>query len=190
MDNICIGRHCVQQILGEFQLIAPDAAEHGKRVQIASLKVANQLGHFTEEELSDLSVASLFHDVGKMLLKIEPYAVLRESDLEEIRRHTLLGYLLLKSRGLCARISEVALFHHEWFDGSGYPFGLAGEEIPLFARICAVADAFEVMVTGRPYQPPMSIDDALLEIRRYEGVQFDPIVANEFLRNPLFFSNR
>lgn len=188
--DIYSGRQSIQQILWEFQLIAPDAAEHGKRVQIACLKVANQLGRFTEEELSDLSVASLFHDVGKMLLRIEPYAVFREIELLEVRRHTLLGYLLLKSRGLSPRIAEVALFHHEWFDGSGYPFGLAGEEIPIFARIRTVADAFEVMVTGRPYQPSMTIHDALLEIHRFEGIQFDPVVTNEFLRNPLLLPTR
>jgi HD-GYP domain-containing protein (c-di-GMP phosphodiesterase class II) len=171
------------KLLREMQLLEPDVAEHGRRVQLISLCIAEKTC-LTAKEISDLSTAAAFHDIGKMLITIEPYTVFEEFEMWEIRRHTLLGFLLLKNRGFSTSISEVALYHHEWFDGSGYPFGLKGQDIPLLARICAVADAYEVMITGRPYQRSIKVADALYEIKYHSGSQFDPAIVNILLQYP------
>jgi len=174
----------IRKLLKELQLIEPAVAEHGKRVQLISLCLALHIEHLSADDLYTLSIAAVFHDIGKLFIKIEPYRIYNEEARWEVRRHTSLGFLLLKSHGFSTAIADVALFHHEWYDGSGYPFGLKGSEIPLFARICAVADAYEVMITGRPYQAKMKLEDALTELKRHSGRQFDPAIVDILLKNP------
>ena len=98
-----------------------------------------------------------------------------------IRRHPLQAYeALIETDGL-ADVAEILLAHHEWFDGSGYPHGISGEDIPLGARILAAAEALEAMTAGRPYRSPLLVEEALLELERNRGVQFDPWVVDAFL---------
>ena len=176
-------RDTAWKLLKELELLEPTVAEHGRRVQLISLCLAERIC-LTVGEISDLSTAAALHDIGKLLIAIEPYAVFEEYEMWEVRRHTLLGFLLLKNRGFSTAVSEVALYHHEWFDGSGYPFGLKGLEIPLLARICAVADAYEVLITGRPYQASVTVADAMSELQHYSGRQFDPAIVKVLLDYP------
>jgi CHASE2 domain-containing sensor protein len=140
----------------------------------------------TAEEAETLRYASLLHDVGKIAV---PDAILTKPGkltAEEwtiMRRHTTAGAdMLAGSRAPIMRMAEqIALTHHERWNGSGYPQGLVGEAIPLTGRICAVCDVFDALLSRRPYKEPWPLDDALAELRRERGEHFDPAVVDAFL---------
>ena len=96
--------------------------------------------------------------------------------------HPQAGVQVLRSLEIASKVNEIILGHHEHWDGHGYPRGLAREQIPLAARVLAVVDAFEAMTVGRPYREPLSEAEALVELRRCAGTQFDPRVVEEFGR--------
>lgn len=141
--------------------------------------------------IDHVSTASMLHDVGKIatpdriLLKAGP---MTEDERTHIKLHTTTGAQMLKqaTRAMVGSRymdvgAEIALTHHEWFDGSGYPNGLAGEDIPLAGRICALADVFDALTSRRPYKTPWSTERALAYIRQQTGTQFDPVVTDAFL---------
>jgi CHASE2 domain-containing sensor protein len=140
----------------------------------------------TAEEAETLRYASLLHDVGKIAV---PDAILTkpgkltDEEWTVMRRHTTAGAdMLAGSRAPIMRLAEeIALTHHERWDGSGYPQGLVGEAIPLPGRICAVCDVFDALLSRRPYKEPWPLDDALAELRRERGTHFDPTVVDAFL---------
>jgi putative two-component system response regulator len=127
------------------------------------------------------------HDIGKVgvpdsiLHKTGP---LDDGERDRMRRHTTVGgEILAGSQSPIVRMAEeIALTHHEHWDGSGYPNGLAGEEIPLAGRICAVCDVFDALLSERPYKEPWRVDEALAELRRESGTHFDPKVVDAFMR--------
>ena len=127
----------------------------------------------------------LLHDVGKVevpdaiLFKPGP---LTASELELVRRHPQVGWRILDEAGFSGRALDVVLYHHERWDGRGYPLGLHGEQIPLWARIFAVADAAEAMTSDRPYRRALTLGAALDEVRSQAGRQFDPACADAFCR--------
>lgn len=144
-----------------------------------------------EDYIEHVATASILHDVGKIstpdriLLKA---GALSQDEREVIKRHTLDGAHLLKQALLTMGHSqylelgiEIAQSHHEWFDGNGYPQGLAGDRIPLSARLCAVADVFDALCSRRPYKAAWSADQAADFIRRQRNSQFDPDVVDAFL---------
>lgn len=159
---------------------------HSERVTGYTMVLAQKLGMPLEDQY-DVERGALLHDIGKIgvpdriLLKPGP---LTEAEWTEMRRHPAIGHRM------CARIdflkgaSEIILHHHERWDGAGYPVGLKHEEIPLGARIFAVVDAFDAITTDRTYRAAMSYDDAVAEIRKHSGLQFDPRVADAFLQVP------
>jgi putative two-component system response regulator len=147
-------------------------------------RLARSLG-LAEADAQLMSRASQLHDVGKIAV---PDSVLLKSgrldeeELQVIRRHPQAGAAILggsQSRVLMLA-EEIALTHHEWWDGSGYPKGLRGEEIPLCGRIVAIADAFNALTHVRPYKPAWPVTDALAEIDRYRVRQFDLAVVDAF----------
>lgn len=149
---------------------------HAVKTALWARKIARKMG-FTEEQLNRIELASKLHDVGKIVV---PKAVLtKPSQLSEqewmiMRRHPMFGAMIMKpSSRLHAHIPMVKA-HHEHFDGSGYPLGLRGEQIPIEARIMSVADTYATMTEGRVYRKASSKQDALREIIRYSGKQFDP----------------
>ncbi|EGO65294.1 HD-GYP domain-containing protein [Acetonema longum] len=153
----------------------PQTALHAANTSKLAAVVAGRLGI---KDTLELRLGCLLHDVGKLLLSIEPAKrKLTYTDYEVVQKHPILGYMILKEAGYPNEVAEVALYHHERIDGRGYPFGISRNEIPLFARICAVVDAFDVMVSGRPYQPRIPVAAALNELHRHSGLQFDPIVV-------------
>ena len=156
---------------------------HSRRVVEYAVLVAQSMG-VEEPALSWIRRGAILHDVGKIGV---PDAILRKpgkldaAEWAEMKRHPEMGYKMLKHIGFLKPALEIVHCHQERWDGSGYPHGLKGEEIPLGARIFAAVDTFDAMTSDRPYRAAMSIREARDEIRRFSGVQFDPRVAEAFL---------
>jgi HD-GYP domain-containing protein (c-di-GMP phosphodiesterase class II) len=127
---------------------------------------------------------ALLHDVGKIAV---PDLILRKpgplsaEEWESMRTHAAAGHEIIKNVGFLSPAAEIVLAHHERFDGKGYPRGLAAEQIPLGARIFAIADTFDAITSERPYKRAISAEEALAEILRHSGTQFDPAAVRAFL---------
>jgi len=162
----------------------PNTGGHSDRVSSLAEVVARRLG-WKHARLGALRLGALLHDVGKLNLD---NAVLRkpgpldEREFREIKRHPLAGARLIRGFEALRPALPYILFHHERWDGHGYPTGRSREQIPLGARIVAVVDAFDAMISVRPYRPPLSVNAALAEIEDGAGTQFDPGVVRAFLR--------
>ncbi|MER3427075.1 MAG: hypothetical protein C4334_03075 [Pyrinomonas sp.] len=156
---------------------------HSERVGFYAAAVARALG-LSEDEIEGIRVAGYLHDIGKLIVDREVMnSKLRFSacDVPELRQHTIAGYeILARIRHPYADLPLLARYHHERLDGSGYPEGLCAHEIPLGAKIIALADAFDAMTTTRPYRPQLSFEEVLGELARGTGTQFDPGVVRAF----------
>ena len=152
---------------------------HCVRVAHYSRVLGERLLGSRPQELQVLEYGALLHDVGKIAV---PDAILRkdgpltDAEWEIMRQHPALGYEILLGIGFLTEALPIVLHHHERFDGAGYPDGLAGERIPIGARIFAAADAFDAMTADRHYRRALSLDEAMSELRRNSGSQFDPEV--------------
>ena len=136
-----------------------------------------------EGELERIRTASLLHDLGKLAIPEEILAKpgdLAESEWRVVTEHPKIGQVVLEQAGALRDAATIVLHHHEWYDGRGYPHGLAGSEIPVGARIVSIVDAYEAMVSGRPYRAAITHDEAIAELRRQAGVQFDPELVQVF----------
>jgi HD-GYP domain-containing protein (c-di-GMP phosphodiesterase class II) len=142
----------------------------------------------SEEEIEHLSRGALLHDIGKIGV---PDAILLKKgrltpeETEQMRRHPTIGFTMIAHIPFLAKAAEVVLHHHEAFDGSGYPSGLGGHRIPLGARIFTVVDALDAMTSNRPYRAALPFEEALEEIRRCSGSQFDPHIVDVLTSIPL-----
>jgi len=161
----------------------PYTRGHSARVTKLAEAIALRLG-WDEERLDLLKLGGPLHDVGKLGVSEEVLAKpgrLDEQELAQIREHPKLGArILLRVTALRGALPYV-LYHHERWDGGGYPTGRAGEQIPLEARVLAVADAFDAMTSDRPYSRALDLDEALAEVARCAGTQFDPAIVRVFL---------
>ncbi len=161
----------------------PYTRGHSTRVTALAELLGRRLG-WSEERLASLRVGGPLHDIGKLAV---PDAVLsKEGRLDEheraqIQEHPRIGAKLILRIAALRQAIPYVLYHHERWDGTGYPSGKAGEEIPVEARVLALADAFDAMTSDRPYRPALTREEALAEVERCAGTQFDPEIARLFL---------
>ncbi len=149
---------------------------HSENVSKISRKIGEIL-NLDQELLREIEMVGLLHDIGKIAIDnnlLDKPDKLTDSEYEVVKRHTEIGYHILKSADAYSSISDYVLAHHERWDGTGYPRGLKGEEIPLVARIITIADAYEAMTAERPYRKTISKQEAFSELKRCAGTQFDP----------------
>jgi diguanylate cyclase (GGDEF)-like protein len=159
-----------------------DLGRHTQDVSELAAATGRRLG-LGEQEIDRLSLAAELHDVGKAAIPdaiLEKPGKLDDSEWEFMRRHTLIGESVLRAAPSLADIADLVRSSHESMDGSGYPDGLRGEEIPIGSRIIAVCDAFDAMLSDRPYRNSLSQEQAVAELRRCAGNQFDPSVVEAF----------
>ncbi len=159
-------------------------AEHSRRVSEYSVLIARELG-LSEEECESLRKAARMHDIGKIGVPdsiLNKPARLTDEEYGVMKSHTTKGAEILKDFTLIDHVVEGAKYHHERYDGRGYPEGLKGEEIPLYGRIIGVADAFDAMTANRVYRKQMDFDYVLNEMRSGRGTQFDPRVVDAMLK--------
>jgi len=159
----------------------PGFGDHGSRVAILSVATARFLG-LNERQIDHLWFSSLIHDLGKT--QLDPTILTKPTRLthEEtaaVQEHPQVGHDRI-AHMVHPAVADAVLCHHERWDGSGYPHGVRGKSIPLFSRIIYVADAYDVMTTGRDYRPGLGIRDAGAELSTWSGRQFDPEIVNAF----------
>jgi putative nucleotidyltransferase with HDIG domain len=160
--------------------------DHGQAVSRWAVLIARQLG-MSPEDIEEVRLAGVLHDIGKVGIPIDVLSKptrLTPEEYDLIKNHSVLGERILEplKLGSIKRISRMVRHHHESFDGNGYPDGLKGEGIPLGARILAVADSFDSMVSDRAYKKGRPYNDAIVELHRCCGTQFDPHLVDSFLR--------
>lgn len=176
-------RQLARDILIEvMEDVIEDLHGHVHRVSDLSVDLGSGLG-LEEEDLDRLALAGVLHDVGK--IHLDPGILAKPGPLDDterdlMQRHPEMGFAMTRSR-LDQKVSEAILYHHERIDGTGYPFGLKGEEIPILSRIVLVADAFDAMTSTRAYQPALPVEFAVSEIVKNAGTQFDRSVVDIFM---------
>jgi len=157
---------------------------HSEKVSQISRSIGEAM-QLDSDTLKDLEIAALMHDIGKIAINsniLNKTEKLTEAEYDEIKRHSEIGYHILKSVDLYTSIAEYVLSHHERWDGKGYPRGLSGDEIPLISRIITVADSYEAMTANRLYKESFSHEQAIEELKLCSGTQFDPDVVYTFLK--------
>ena len=162
---------------------------HVRRTQIYAVGIGNILG-LAEDEINALRTGALLHDIGKLAVPdhiLNKPGRLTPAEMEKTKTHSLVGASILEKVGFPNPVVPTVKYHHEFWDGRGYPEGLRGANIPLTARILAVADAFDTLRGARPYRPAVSREEACNFLRARAGTQFDPRLVDVFLRNLKIF---
>lgn len=178
--------HCLSKRIEDLKEIALKSQEkdlythnHGDRVKDYSVAMASKLG-LSKESVENIAFASLFHDIGKINVPdeiLQKPGRLTAEEMELIKKHPIDGAKMVKDT-YYEKITKIILEHHERLDGSGYPYGLMGYEISIEAKIIAVADTFDAMITDRPYRKAVSPSDALDELKILGGIHYDEKVVD------------
>lgn len=158
---------------------------HSENVAIIASNIAAKMG-LPRKEINDSYWAGMVHDLGKILIPLDilnKEGSLTKEEYDLIKKHPYWGYKGLSSSKSLRHIARYVLYHHERWDGNGYPQGLEGEEIPLISQIIAVADAWDAMISSRSYREPLSEEKALQEIKDNKRSQFSPAVVEVFSHN-------
>lgn len=160
-----------------------DERIHSEFVSSISVAIGKEL-NLSKDQLKLLETAATFHDIGKIAIPdhvLKKPGRLTDEEFNIIKSHTEIGYQILSSADKYSDLAKHALYHHEKWDGKGYPHGLKGEEIPLISRIIGIADAYEAMTSNRVYRKKLTNKEAIKEIVKYSGTQFDPDIARIFV---------
>jgi HD-GYP domain-containing protein (c-di-GMP phosphodiesterase class II) len=175
--------HVVRALADATHSSDPYMTGHSSRVAAYSERIAESMGIPARERLM-LFVAASFHDVGYLSTPeyiLRKPSVLAEDEMEEVRVHPVRGAEVFAAEPALAEIARAVRHHHERYDGSGYPEGLRGEEIPLFSRIILVAETYEAMTHNRPYRRALSPGEATRRLQEGAGSQLDPDIVKHFL---------
>ena len=187
-DKLFNGKSRKKHFLEAFRIVLaerdPHTSDHAQRLQKLALSLGNRVG-LGEYQLNNLKLLALLHDMGKIgipdSILFKTY-ILTPSEWKKMREHSRIGYRMAKNIPDFAPIAQEILYHHEHWDGTGYPEGLKGEKIPLLSRIISIVDAYDVMQSRRPYKGAVSKAEALKEVKSCAGTQFDPQLVEIFLK--------
>ncbi len=191
LENVSLYETQQQMFLGTLRALTsaidakdPYTSGHSERVAMLSARLARELG-LPEDRVERIHIAGVVHDVGKIGV---PEAILckkgrlTDEEFDAIKQHPAIGHRIIKDIPMLGDVLPGVLHHHERWDGRGYPDGLAGEDIPLMARIIGICDTFDAMSSNRSYRPALKREDVLAEIRKCAGSQFDPDLVEPFMR--------
>jgi HD-GYP domain-containing protein (c-di-GMP phosphodiesterase class II) len=179
-------RDTMESLVDAIEQRDPYTAFHSRRVASYSREILSEMSDIPYQLTETIAIAARVHDIGKVgtrdstLYKPGPLTL---DERQEILRHAEVGASIVSRIDEYRMTAPIVRHHHERWDGTGYPDGISGEDIPLGARVIAVADAFDTMTTDRPYRTAMSDEAAVREIARCSGTQFDPVVVNAFMRS-------
>jgi len=160
-----------------------ETEEHVQRMSSLAADFAQKIG-LSSSEQDRLYLLTQMHDIGKIAVPEEilnKTEELSDEEWEIIKKHTETGFRITSNIEDFAHISSEILHHHEFWDGSGYPEGISGKNIPLLSRMLTIVDSYDVMISGRPYKKALTRAEALAELKRFAGVQFDPELVEKFI---------
>ncbi len=190
IENAQMYQNLRDSILGTMKALAlaleakdPYTAGHSERVRHLAVRLAGRLG-LDQEEIQHISNGCILHDIGKIGINREILnkpGALEDEEMEMVRQHPRLGHAIVLPLALNPAVSAIVRLHHERYDGSGYPDGLAGERIPASVRVVAICDAFDAMTSDRPYRRSLPQAEALRRLQEAAGSQFDPHMVREFV---------
>lgn len=173
----------LESLLSTLDAKSPETKAHTQRLATMAINLGEKIG-LSNNQINNLSLLAILHDIGKINISrdiLTKSEELTDEEWERIKEHPHIGYKIALSCDDFASIADEILAHHEHWDGEGYPNGLEKDEIPLLSRIISIVDAYDVMTNGRPYKEAMSKTEALNELKRCAGSQFDPNITEEFV---------
>lgn len=182
-ERLQIRTQSIERIIQILFNKAPLEENHAKRVSQISVNIGQELG-LSEVEINKLKMSGFFHDIGKIAINEEILnkKIVDKDDWKEYRRHPEIGYSILSSANKYVGIAEEVLYHHEYYNGEGYPEGLKGEEIPLNSRIIAIANHYDALLKGRFYKEAIEATEAIEVIKKEADKKFDPNIVEAFLK--------
>ncbi len=175
-------REITEALTEEYFRNEYESTAHIERIKALAEGFAARLG-LSPEDTERLMLLCTYHDIGRVKTREEVWsraAIITRDELDVVKLHSITGYQISSRMALPQDISGLILYHHENFDGSGYPYGVSGEEIPLLARVFSVIDSYDVMIHDQLYKEAVPEELALLELHKYAGTQFDPVLVKAF----------